>query len=124
MLAYLEQQNALSQEELGDFVSLRYFGSRGRAEQIRLLFAELRIQYEDIAYVGDQWVHAKKEGLAAGTLPFGQLPVVTIGADFHIAQAQAIMMFFGRKHGLYSGDEATLARIDMVMGGCEDMRKR
>jgi protein disulfide-isomerase-like protein len=127
---------------------LHYFPSRGRAEAIRLVLQQSGVAYTDATFDGADWPAVKAAGLAAGTLPFGQLPVLTyppqsmhVGssssssskneAPVHVAQSFAIMQQLGRAHQMYGGgDGATTAselertRIDMLAHGVSDWRNK
>lgn len=102
----------------------RYFGTRGRAEAIRLTFAEARVVYEESTFTPEEWPEVKEKGVADGSLPFGQLPVVSVGFQLHLAQSHAILRYLGRKYGMYQGTNEELARIDMIVDGVEDMRRK
>jgi glutathione S-transferase len=51
------------------------------------------------------------------TLPFGQVPLLTIGA-FHLAQSKAIERYVAAKHGLFGANAEEQAHIDAVTEVC------
>jgi hypothetical protein len=53
-----------------DTYSLYDFNTRGRAEAIRLIFAQANKKFEDIRYEKEDWSHVKSE------MPLEQLPVL------------------------------------------------
>ncbi len=60
--------------------------------------------------------------VAAGQLLFGQVPMLEVDG-LHLVQSHSIMRYVAGKHGWYEGlDLATVARIDMLAEGTEDVR--
>jgi len=107
---------------------VRYFGVRGIAEPIRLLLNDLAVDYQEVRYmrapVPDgmvDWAVAKKEGLESGLLPFGQVPSLSHG-DINLVQSRAIMNYLGRVHGLLGDSPQAAAKIEVMIGGCEDLK--
>ena len=52
--------------------SLHYFNGRGRAEIIRLIFAQAGQKFEDLRHNTDEWAKLKSQ------MPLGQIPVLGI----------------------------------------------
>jgi len=94
--------------------TLRYFEGRGRAEPVRLLFAEQGVQYEDARVPEANWAAMKS------TTPFGQLPVLEVDG-VQIAQSSAILRFAARKYGLAPLCEAYFTMADMLTEAAEDV---
>lgn len=97
-----------------------YFNVRGRGEAIRLALEDNRIPYENDIVENPQWKAIKKTGIADGSLPFGQLPRLTMNDGTAVVQSNAILRWIGRHHELY-GEEPYLA--DMIIDAVEDWRK-
>uniref|UniRef100_F1L9T7 Glutathione S-transferase 1 n=1 Tax=Ascaris suum TaxID=6253 RepID=F1L9T7_ASCSU len=93
---------------------LIYFNGRGRAETIRLLFAQAQVKYEDVRIEKDQWPTLKE------SMPFGQLPVLEMDGK-RLAQSHAIEKFLARMFGLNGGDDWEAAKIDELILGLEDL---
>uniref|UniRef100_A0A0M3HPS6 GST C-terminal domain-containing protein n=1 Tax=Ascaris lumbricoides TaxID=6252 RepID=A0A0M3HPS6_ASCLU len=93
---------------------LIYFNGRGRAETIRLLFAQAQVKYEDVRIEKDQWPTLKESKLkfyqslsivifcsmfsCLLCMPFGQLPVLEMDGK-RLAQSHAIEKFLARMFG-------------------------
>ncbi|CAB3404420.1 unnamed protein product [Caenorhabditis bovis] len=75
---------------------LTYFPSRGLAEVSRQLFVLAGVEFEDEKLDFDQFSKQKP------TLPFGQVPVLTIDGLTEIPQSVAIARYLARKFG-YAG---------------------
>ena len=107
---------------------LKYFDIRGRAEAIRMAFADHGIEFSDETFTGDAWGKESDDGLKAqwtmqGKLPFGQVPLLEIDG-LALVQSHSILRYLGRKFGWYSGQPSELFKIDLVADGTEDVRKR
>jgi glutathione S-transferase len=107
--------------------TLIYFPSRGRAEIIRLLLAEVGVEYDEHP-VGKGTPPAKgrptdvAELKQAGVLPFGAVPVWEEPGGLRLAQSAAIANHLARRHGLRGGSPAEEARCDELLGAVEDVR--
>jgi glutathione S-transferase len=88
---------------------LYYFNGRGRAELSRLVFAEAKVDYEDVRLEGAQWGEMK----AAGKTPFGQLPALEVDGQV-FAQSMAMARFLARKFSLMGNNELEGLRVDMI----------
>jgi len=113
-------------------VRLHYFDIRGLAEPVRLTLAESDIVWEEVAHSSESWKEAKPKGTAAGVYTFGQVPALeyhdaSSGNNFTMSQSVAILQFLGRKHGLYgmkAMSEDQTIKVDVVVGGVMDVKKR
>jgi len=106
---------------------LTYFSSRGLTESIRVLLADIGVDYED-AGVGTFTPAGQPEGfktlIASGKLPFDQLPIWEEPSGLLISQSQAIVRHIARTHG-YAGDNATEAAfVDQAHEGVIDVQQR
>ena len=106
---------------------LRYFNIRGRGEPIRMAMADAGIEFEDATFAFDEWGKESAYGLKAnwtkeGRLAFGQVPLLEIDG-LQLVQSHTILRYLGRKLKWYTGDKATLAKIDMISEGVEDVTR-
>ena len=98
--------------------TLTYFnfdGSRGL--ECRLALAVAGVPFEDRRVTGAPWQALKP------TLPFGSLPVLEEDGRV-LAQANAIMVYVGRTHGLHPSDPWEAAQHEAIMGSVEDLREK
>jgi len=85
-----------------------YFNSRGRAETLRLIFAQAGVDYEDVRLEGDQWTKMKT------STPFGQLPVLEVDGVM-LGQTNSCARYLARKFNLAGKTELDQARADMIV---------
>ncbi|CEL96819.1 unnamed protein product [Vitrella brassicaformis CCMP3155] len=103
---------------------LFYFHARGRAEIIRLIFAQAEVEYDDVRFREPPHAMEDFERLKGeGELPFDQVPILEVDGMV-LAQSQAIVRYIARKHGLMGGTELDNAFADMVACGTEDLRQK
>eukprot|EP00731_Ephydatia_muelleri_P034236 Em0051g28a len=72
---------------------LIYFNLRGRAEYIRLIFAQADVQYKDERIKMEDWPSLKPK------TPFGMLPVLEMDGKM-LGGSQVIARYIAEKHGL------------------------
>ncbi|VDM98871.1 unnamed protein product [Thelazia callipaeda] len=72
---------------------LYYFDLMGRAEVIRLIFAQAEVPYEDIRFNKEDWATHYKP-----MMPFGQVPVLDEDGKL-LSQSTAIALYLARKFG-------------------------
>jgi len=113
-------------------MELFYFALRGRAEQIRLLMCQARLDYTDRLLTQVQLRKLKApgspvsnpnflNGVESSPLPFGNLPLLKDG-DFYLGQSGAILQYVAMKGGLYPIHDPILAsQAHMIVAGCEDL---
>lgn len=95
---------------------LTYFNGRGRAEFIRLIFAQAGVQYEDVRIERADWQQLKPKS------PFGQLPMLeTEGVT--LCQSLAVARYLARKFDLAGKTDLEQARADMLVDCFEDTVK-
>ncbi|CAK8674278.1 unnamed protein product [Clavelina lepadiformis] len=94
---------------------LVYFNSKGRAEVVRLMFAEAGIEFEDKRVQEEDWPQLKP------TMPFGQLPVLYIDDKPPLPQSGAIERYVARELNFDGGSSLAFAYIDMVCNVLEDV---
>lgn len=97
-------------------IRLTYFNVRGKAESIRLLLEDQKIDYTEHRYTMDEWKEVKP------TLPFHQLPLYQEN-DLVIPQTQAILRYLARKHKLYGKDDIEAIRCDIFQEAILDSRE-
>ncbi len=99
---------------------LLYFPARGRAEQIRLLFALLDIPLRENPAAN--WPELKPN------TPFGRLPVLTErdddGGEFVLAESGAVMRHIARRHAMYGSSEQHHAQADALFDYVADERTK
>ncbi|XP_072051484.1 uncharacterized protein [Amphiura filiformis] len=90
---------------------LMYFDVRGRAEIIRLLFAQAGVKYEDVRIPigGEEWKKLKP------TMPTGTMPVLEVDGSTKIPNAQAIARYVAREYNLAGSNNLEQLEIDAVM---------
>lgn len=75
-------------------IVLHYFGSKARAESIKLALYLAHVPYKFEAVT--DWPKMKEEGLKSGSLPFGQVPMLHIdGMD--LVQTESILRYISMK---------------------------
>ncbi|KAI7842899.1 hypothetical protein COHA_003411 [Chlorella ohadii] len=95
-----------------------YFPIRGRAEPIKLALAAKGIEF-DVQPVDYELMKTDRE-----QYPFAQCPRFVDADGLDLSQSNTIMRHVGRKYGLLGGSEADAARIDMVVDGVEDIKRK
>ena len=99
-------------------MKLTYFnfdGSRGL--ECRLALTLAGVAFEDERVTGPTWQALKPD------LPFGSLPVLTVG-ERRLSQSNAILVYVGRSHGLHPADLWTAAEHEALMLSVEDLREK
>ena len=99
-------------------VRLTYFdfdGSRGL--ECRLALALAGVAFEDDRVPRGAWPDRKPH------TPFGALPLLTVDGR-SLAQANAILGYVGRTHGLHPADPWAAAQHDALMASVEDLRAK
>jgi glutathione S-transferase len=94
---------------------LVYFKVRGRSESLRYLVRDNDIALEEQFVDFADWPAIKP------TTHFGQLPILYDG-ELQVAQSNAILRYFARKHGLYGKNDIEAVTIDMLNDTQEDLR--
>lgn len=97
---------------------LSYFdfdGSRGL--ECRLALSLAGVPFQDDRVARDAWPALKP------TLPYGAMPVLTVDGKT-LAQAQAILLYVGRTHGLHPTDPWEAAQHEAIMLSVEDLRAK
>jgi len=97
-------------------VDLTYFDARGRAEQIRLFFADQQIPYNDNRLTGAQFTALKT------TFPYGHVPTLNYTANRYLADTAALNVYLGRTTGLWPTDFVDEEILLDYSGASEDLR--
>ncbi|KAH9269705.1 hypothetical protein BASA83_008177 [Batrachochytrium salamandrivorans] len=100
-----------------------YFDARMRGESTRLAlhvgnvpFEDERVSYKSVHDPGETWLTMKK------TMPFRQMPVMTVNGTTQIAQFNGILRYAGTLGGLYpAADPLKAALVDQVVLHIDDM---
>ncbi|TMW60518.1 hypothetical protein Poli38472_000560 [Pythium oligandrum] len=96
-------------------LKLTYFNGPGRAEPVRLAFHIGGVEFED-----ERIEFADLEKLRP-SLPFGQVPVLSINGEVH-AQSIQILRYAGTRSGLYPTTDLTKAlRVDEVLSLIDEL---
>ncbi|VDO25251.1 unnamed protein product [Onchocerca flexuosa] len=93
---------------------LYYFDFMGRAEIIRLIFAQAEIPYEDIRIQREEWDSYKQK------MPFKQLPVLEVDGKM-LSQSIAIILYLAKKFDLVGENEWEFAQVIELLGVGEDL---
>lgn len=94
---------------------LVYFTFRGRAEPIRLMLADLGIDWQEDA-IADFKVWRKIKI----SMPFARVPVYKEGG-LEIPESHAIMRHLARVHGCYGKDEIEATHCDVLADAMRDV---
>jgi len=95
---------------------LTYFNGRGRAEIVRMLFAEAGVEYVDERLERDQWAKIKP------STPFGQVPILEVDG-VKLCQSNACARYIARKYNLAGKTDLEQAQADMIIDCFEDSLK-
>lgn len=87
-----------------------------RGEECRLALHLAGVEFEDVRVKREDWLALKP------STPFGSMPVLEMPGQPPLGQANAILVFVGRQHGLHPQDSFEAARHEAVMGHVEDLR--
>lgn len=87
---------------------LMYFGTKGRAEVIRLAFAAAGQTFEDKRFSMEEWKTVKP------TIPQNQLPCLQVDGRL-IPQSGAIMRYVAREFGLYGDNNDENTQVDVIL---------
>ena len=93
---------------------LIYFNLRGRAEYIRLIFAQADVQYKDERIKMEDWPSLKPK------TPFGKLPVLEMDGKM-LGGSQVIARYIAEKHGLAGSNDFETAFIASVVDAISDL---
>ncbi|PAA87606.1 hypothetical protein BOX15_Mlig015681g2 [Macrostomum lignano] len=97
---------------------LTYFPVKGLGNMIRLILEDQCIEYKFNLITKDTWAEVKP------TMPFGQLPVLTINGKTKISQSHTIARYLGREHGLMGSNNIEQAQIEMWIDQTIDIRTK
>eukprot|EP00768_Dysnectes_brevis_P001897 gnl/Dysnectes_brevis/1551_a1759_3722.p1 GENE.gnl/Dysnectes_brevis/1551_a1759_3722~~gnl/Dysnectes_brevis/1551_a1759_3722.p1 ORF type:complete len:191 (-),score=45.26 gnl/Dysnectes_brevis/1551_a1759_3722:78-650(-) len=84
-----------------------YFDMPGRAAPLRAMYRFKGVEFKDTRIQRADWPTVQAKGLADGTLPYGQMPVVHImPEDEYVAQSRSLYQIVGERLGLAPSTEA------------------
>jgi glutathione S-transferase len=96
---------------------LIYFNAPvSRGEECRLALYLAGIDFEDVRIDGAAWPAMKED------TPYGAMPILELPGHPPLAQANAILVLIGRRHGLHPTDDFEAARHEAMMQHVEDLR--
>lgn len=98
-------------------LSLFYFDLPGKGEAIRLAAAVGGVAFDDVRLTREKFKELKENG----TLPYGQVPALSIDGQIVIAQSAAIIRLIGKLGGLYPTDPVQAAVVDSIVAQENDM---
>ncbi|MCP9265636.1 Glutathione S-transferase 1 [Dirofilaria immitis] len=87
----------------------------GRAEIIRLIFAQAGIPYEDIRIQKEDWPNKYKP-----RMPFEQVPVLEVDGKM-LSQSTAIALYLAKKFDLVGEDDWEFAQVEELFGVASDL---
>jgi len=96
--------------------TLTYFDARGRAEQIRLLFAEIGVPFTDTRISRDDWQSLKPN------TPMGCLPVLEHNGK-SIGESTAQVIYLAKVHDRWPRKPEQEAVALMVISATDDIKK-
>jgi len=97
---------------------LTYFDGRGLGEFSRLIFAEAKVDFEDVRIKEDD---IPKELIASGKLAFNQVPLLEYNGIV-LVQSATIARFLAKQFGLAGKNETESAQADMIVEGLRDLK--
>jgi len=106
----------LESNQSNQHYTLTYFDSRGRAEQLRLLFSECGVPFHDVRIPREDWIKLKP------TTPTGSLPMLDLNG-YKLGESVAQLVFVAKNHSRWPHNAANEALALMVIGVAEDFRK-
>jgi len=106
----------LESNQSNQHYTLTYFDSRGRAEQLRLLFSECGVPFHDVRIPREDWTKLKP------TTPTGVLPMLDLNG-YKLGESVAQLVFVAKNHSRWPHNAANEALALMVIGVAEDLRK-
>jgi len=99
---------------------LTYFDIKGYGEQIRLLFALAKVDFEDIRLPYTPGKPGVIPPKVKQKLTFGQVPFLEFEDGQSLAQSGTITRFLGRRFNLYGSNEIEAGKIDEIADGLKD----
>ena len=93
---------------------LTYFDGRGRAEVVRLIFAQAGVQYEDKRITKEEWGELKPN------TPNGAVPILEVDGK-KIGGVVPIVRFVAERHGLAGSNDLENAEIACILDLISDL---
>ena len=95
--------------------TLTYFDGKGRAELVRLVFAQAGVEYTDKRVTGEEW-GAMKEGSL-----FGMLPQLEIEGGVVLGESLVIAQYLAEEFGFGGESNLDRARVRMVVQNLDEL---
>jgi prostaglandin-H2 D-isomerase / glutathione transferase len=108
---------SLHKQTMAPSIKLTYFDIEGVAESVRLALALSNTEYEDIRVAFPDW------GALKPTLPYGQLPVMTIDDGPMLTQSKALLRHVGATYSSTLYPTNKILPIEEAIGVVEDLQK-
>eukprot|EP01088_Endostelium_zonatum_P019036 TRINITY_DN6370_c0_g1_i1.p1 TRINITY_DN6370_c0_g1~~TRINITY_DN6370_c0_g1_i1.p1 ORF type:complete len:226 (+),score=58.10 TRINITY_DN6370_c0_g1_i1:142-819(+) len=104
--------------------TLYYFDARGRGEIIRLIAAEVGLEYQEVSlgtynFAGEQ-SQAFRDLVASGQLAYNQVPFWKEPSGFTLTQSAAIVRHLARKNKLYGKTVEEESTVDEILESIGD----
>ncbi|KAK2160748.1 hypothetical protein LSH36_127g07006 [Paralvinella palmiformis] len=96
---------------------LWYFDLRGRAETIRLIFAQAGVEYEDVRFSPKDWPEIKPK------MPWHTVPVLEIDGKM-VGQSGTICRYLAAQFGLAGTNDFDRAIVDSIGESITDIREK
>ena len=93
---------------------LTYFDARGRAEVIRLIFAQAGVEYEDNRLTSEQWAEFKPR------TPYGVIPVLEVDGK-KVAGSVPIARYLAKRFGMAGEDDMAALILDGAVDAVKDL---
>ena len=94
---------------------LVYFDTRGRAEPVRLIFAQAGVEYEDRRVTTAEWMEMKPD------TPFGTLPILEVDGQHVVSGSGPIARFVAEKLGLAGSSDLENAILAGIADAMNDV---
>ena len=103
-------------------LKLYYFTCYGRAEPIRILLHQAKVDFEDIRFEYADFNKLKEE--MGDKLEFGQAPVIVTPEGESYSQSQSILRLLGKQHGFYPEDNVAAWKVDSTLDANRDLQEK
>ncbi len=88
---------------------LFYFNARGRAENVRLIFAQAGVKYEDCRFTGEEWAKEYKAKSPFGVAPWLEVDGEPISGSLNMSRFVGEAVGLAGKNSVENGQLASIA---------------